>query len=396
MTQNAQALYDDCLKMVSETPITSDSLQLNLHDQTYVIQSNSALLIQTLKTYFPNNIQLQCNHGNEQPEAITIQAFETEAFIEAGKDWKDWPRPSSKRGKKDAILDFIQDNIGYRFVFKVKTGMLFLQPAIPSKQTPLLAFGKVEHYPNQIINFILTQSLNQHLRRGALLGHCSAIKLKINETSELSKTFAIAGLSGGGKSTLMLHFMSKGQKFISNDRVLFEAGITETILSQRVLIKGIPKHPRINPGTIVHNANLHSLITEEQKNQFLVMPQETLRQLEHKFDADVDTLYGQNSFLNESTLDALIILNWSTQSSEPTKINQTNLKESPYLLEAIIKSPGPFYADVQEGFLQEAYAIEDQIDSDPYLEMLGNIPCIEVTGRVNFHEAKTAILKSFS
>lgn len=343
----------------------SSSLFLTLADQVFEIQTNSAILLTELKRYFKNVVT------HTQDPDCRIQAIESDEFNLVGKDWANWPRPLSKSGRKDAILE---SPLG-RFVYKVKTGMLLWQHSdVP------LCIGPVEAHPNQVINFILTQSLNHHLRQGWLLGHCAALEIQ-------GKGLAIAGLSGGGKSTLMLHLMEMGEHFISNDRLVFETQ------NSQVVMRGIPKHPRINPGTIVHNPRLHGLISEQQKQDYLAMPQEALRQLEHKFDADVNEIYGSNCYKPEAQLSALVVLNWQGNSEQATALRQTTLKDSPELLAAIIKSPGPFYADADGRFLSFEQALEEKLETAPYFQKLGDIPCWELTGKIDFHEASQLVLK---
>ena len=341
------------------------SLFLTLADQVFEIQTNSAILLIELQRYFKNVVT------TSQTPDCRLQAIESDEFDLVGQDWVDWPRPLNKAGRKDALLE---SPLG-RLVYKVKTGMLLWQ----HQETPL-CIGPVEAHPNQVINFILTQSLNQHLRQGWLLGHCAALEIQ-------GKGLAIAGLSGGGKSTLMLHLMEMGEHFISNDRLVFQNQ------NSQVVMRGIPKHPRINPGTIVHNPRLHGLISAQQKQDYLAMPQETLRQIEHKFDADVNEIYGSNCYKSETQLSALIVLNWQGNSDKTTSLRQTTLKESPELLAAIIKSPGPFYADASGKFLALEGALEENLATAPYFQKLGDIPCWELTGKIDFHQASQLVLK---
>ena len=60
------------------------------------------------------------------------------------------------------------------------------------------------------------------------------------------KCLGIAGFSGGGKSTLMLQLLDNDEvSYLTNDRLFIHAG------SGQIMARGIPKLPRINPGTIV-------------------------------------------------------------------------------------------------------------------------------------------------
>ena len=79
-----------------------------------------------------------------------------------------------------------------------------------------------------------TANMNWLQRQGWLICHASALVYK-------DKGFGIAGFSGGGKSTLMLHLMANPEmSYLTNDR-LFIHNTAEGVLS-----RGIPKLPRVN------------------------------------------------------------------------------------------------------------------------------------------------------
>ncbi|QKI89874.1 HprK-related kinase B [Thiomicrorhabdus xiamenensis] len=366
--------------IASQPEVHSSCLEINLKDACYRVHSNSETLLQELADYFGNLSVWSDEDTNSDKTQTweTIFIFESSLAEEliAATDWQDWKREAGKSGRKDAVYDLDTAHGKLRLLYKVKTGMLFLQPARPTPEFPLMAFGPAEKHPNQIINFILTQYLNRHIRSNWLLGHAAGLQIK-------QQGVAIAGLSGGGKSTLMLHLLEEGEHFISNDRLLFKADAAE-----HMLMRGIPKQPRINPGTIVHNPRLHSLISEQQRSEFLAMPQEALRALEMKFDAPVDRLYWENCYVQERELDWIVILNWQAVSNERTQVHRTTLQESPHLIPALVKSPGPFYSDASGEFLKNGL-IPNPLD---YQQALGKVPVLELTGKIDFTEAKSLIL----
>uniref|UniRef100_Q31ER2 Hpr(Ser) kinase/phosphatase n=1 Tax=Hydrogenovibrio crunogenus (strain DSM 25203 / XCL-2) TaxID=317025 RepID=Q31ER2_HYDCU len=363
-------LISDLKHYIASEALEPESITIALPGFSIEISSNSSSLLKTLKIYFKPVLV---------PAPITapslkVIAYENDQFIDRGIQWQDWKREAGKSGRKDSFIDVQEKNETQRLIYKVKTGVLFWQKS----DTPV-AIGPVEQHPNQIINFILTQYLNENLRQGWLLGHAAGLEIH-------HKGIAIAGLSGGGKSTLMLHLLEYGEHFISNDRLLLNA--QETARPGYFWMRGIPKQPRINPGTIVHNARLHKLISQERRQELLALPTETLRQLEEKYDADVNTLYHSNCFKPEAELNAFVILNWASDSVDKTQLNRTTLNQSPKLLEAILKSPGPFYSDSDNVFL----ANQTQPDAADYLNRLGDIPCFELTGRIDFQKACALVL----
>ncbi|MDG4812337.1 HprK-related kinase B [Hydrogenovibrio sp. 3SP14C1] len=366
-------LISDLQHYIASEALVPNSITIELPDFRIEISSNSASLLEILKTYFN---PVLCSKPSRTAPSLKIKAYESDQFIDRGIQWQDWKREAGKSGRKDSFIDIQEANETQRLIYKVKTGVLFWQ----KEDTPT-AVGPVEENPNQIINFILTQYLNENLRQGWLLGHAAG--LEINH-----KGIAIAGLSGGGKSTLMLHLLEYGEHFISNDRLLLNA--QKTTRPGHFRMRGIPKQPRINPGTIVHNKRLHSLISAERRQELLAMPTETLRQLEEKYDADVNKIYHSACFKAEAALDAFVILNWQPDSQQSTQLRHTSLNQSPELLEAILKSPGPFYSDEKRVFL----ANQTQPDPADYLELLGEIPCFELTGKIDFKKASDLVRKA--
>lgn len=357
----------------------SQSLYFQLPDACYHLKSNSQALIEELTHYFGKLV----TQTTDQPVHQTFELYETpqQSDLIAKTPWVDWTREAGKSGRKDAVFDLNHQGQSIRLLHKVKTGMLFVQPALNDTNTcsmPAMAFGPTQNYPNQIINFILTQYLNQHLRQGWKLGHAAGLQIE-------DKGLAIAGLSGGGKSTLMLHLLESGQHFISNDRILISPNTTG-----RLSLRGIPKQPRINPGTIVHNPRLHSLMSDQQRQEFLSLPTEELRALEHKFDAPVDQLFWQDCYQSQTTLDAMVILNWNPLSESETVLQKTTLEESPQLLPALMKSPGPFYSDANGDFLANGMIPKE----NDYLPHLSQVPVFELNGKVDFEKACQLVLES--
>lgn len=365
----AQSLTQQFHQTLQQTPSLDQGLLLDLTDYTIAIRSNSVPLLNTLADYFHLKITSKLDSAD-----LTVEAIETDDYLEVGQDWQDWAREADKKGRKETYLD---NDIG-RFIYKVKTGMVFWQ-----NETQPYAFGPVEQHPNQVINFVLSQYLNHHLRQGWLLGHAAGVQIN-------GKGIAIAGLSGGGKSTLMLHLLEQGQHFISNDRLLMKACQTDakTTRPGHFCMRGIPKQPRINPGTIVHNARLHSLIPTERRHQLLALSASKLRHLEEKYDADVNHLFHPDCTQSEAPLDLLVVLNWSADSQAPTDARLTHLGQSPELLPALIKSPGPFFADQTGQFL----ANQTLPDEEGYLSELAKLPCLEITGHIDFGQARDLVL----
>jgi HprK-related kinase B len=245
----------------------------------------------------------------------------------------------------------------------VRTGMVFLQ-----SERHRLAAGACLKYNNQVINFINSQYMNWLQNRGWLICHAAGLVYQ-------GKCLGIAGFSGGGKSTLMLQLLDNDEvSYLTNDRLFIHAGSGPT------LARGIPKLPRINPGTIVHNQTLHSLIPAPQREALLQLPGAELWELEEKYDVHIDRVYGPGRILAEAPMAAFLILDWQRDSEQELEVERVDLAAHRDLLGALMKSPGPFYQYPDGTFQQDTAAF----DEPAYLEALENIAVYVARGRVDF------------
>lgn len=275
-------------------------------------------------------------------------------------------KPSVK-GPKEAYFD-VSDG---RVVHKLRTGMWFM-----FGRDDHLAIGPCTDNPNQVINFINNRMIQWALHRGALLGHASAVGVRVD--GELPRCIAIAGASGMGKSTLSLHMMNdRGLDFLSNDRVMLrrdQAGHVE--------LQGVPKHPRINPGTILNNPDLAVLLDAEARAEFEALPVDELWQLEHKYDGFIDRCFPSQRFLLHGRLVGLVLLNW-TRGAGPTIARRIELHAHKQLLPRLIKQPGVFY-------LSGGDSKPHQLAS--YLDTLDGVPVLELAGGIDFDAGREAAL----
>jgi HprK-related kinase B len=339
------ALYDGA-------QLCDQTLTLEVGECILDIRSNSSELIHQLTRYFAHVI------GSTSEPDFEVVAIERDA-PELGIKFKDWKREPGKTGRKDSYFDLP----GARLVRKVRTGMVFLQ-----SETQRIAAGPCLRYDNQVINFINAQYMNWLQQRGWLI--CHAAGLVYND-----QTLGIAGFSGGGKSTLMLHMLENPEiKYLTNDRLFIKLDSTTTHAV------GIPKLPRINPGTIVHNPRLHPLIPAQQREALLAMPREELWELEEKFDVIIDEIYGRDRITTAAPLTAFLVLNWQRNSDESLKLQRVDLAERRDLLAAIMKSPGPFYQYNDGRFFQD----DTPLDEEAYLDALQNVVIYEASGGIDF------------
>jgi len=297
----------------------------------------------------------------------TIHAYECDA-VDWGLEYRDWARAPGKVGKKEQVSDLADGWV----VRKVRTGMQFALGA-----GHRVAAGPCTANFNQIVNFVNAAFMSHRLNRGWVLCHAAAVARE-------SGSVAIAGVSGAGKSTLALHAMNSGLSFVSNDRLL----IKRTVPNGALEMTGVPKHPRINPGTALANPSLRSLVAPARQAQLQAMPRDELWSLEDKYDADVGDRFG-GRWTPRSRTRGLIILNWSPRDSSPAKAREVDLATRPDLWPTVVKHPGPLHVDR----LGERAANTVDVASEPYLEALSGIPVVEVTGGVDFDLATARCLE---
>jgi len=351
MNSTARSLAEMTDTLLGDAGAPKAELHLGLGDCTLRLRSNSAELIAGLRDYFGHVVV-----DPRQPD-MDILAVERDA-PELGIEFVDWKREPGKTGRKDSYFDLPDA----RLVRKVRTGMVFLQ-----SETDRIAAGPCIKYDNQVINFINSQYMNWLQNRGWVICHASGLVKN-------DRCLAIAGFSGGGKSTLMLRLMDDASvSYLTNDRLfVLSNGETEAV--------GIPKLPRINPGTIVHNEALHGLMSAEQREAFLAMPPEELWHVEDKYDVHVDRVYGRGRIVERAPLASFLVLNWSRDSAEALSVEKVDLKQRRELLSAIMKSPGPFYQFPDGRFYEDTM----DLDEEAYLAALEDVKIYEAKGGVDF------------
>ncbi len=327
-------------------------LVLDLDGFALRVRSNSEALIARLRDYFGHV-------ASEKADVdLDLIAYERPA-LDLGLDFIDWRRERGKTGRKDAYADLP----GARVVLKVRTAMVFLQ-----SRDHVVAAGPCLENDNQVINFINAEYMNWLQQRGWMICHAAGLVRR-------GHALGLAGFSGGGKSTLMLHMLENDDvSFLSNDR-LFVRQNTDAAAAA-----GIPKLPRINPGTVVHNPRLHDLIEPGRRRELLAMDREDLWDLEEKYDVNVTRLYGEGRIVHRARLKSFLILNWSRDGERDWAVEEVDMSGRRDLLAAVMKSPGPFYQK-EDGSL---FADGAPFDEDAYLAALHGISFFEVTGRVDF------------
>jgi HprK-related kinase B len=332
----------------------SKRLELRIGECSFAITTNSEALIERLRRYF------RYFPADGSAADVTVCAIERDP-VDLGLEFRDWPREGGKQGRKDEYTDVR----GGRVVRKVRTGMQFLIGGDTQ-----IAFGPCLRNDNQVVNFINALYINRMLRAGWMLCHGAAV-------TRDGKGLAISASSGGGKSTLALHLLSRGFSFVSNDRLLVRAG------EARAQMSGVPKLPRINPGTAMTNMHLSGLLPAERRRQLGEISGDQLWGLEEKYDVFIDEHFNGARFVLRAPLDALVVLNWSRRRAEPPACHRVSLADRRDLLAAVAKSAGPFFA-VDDGDVPLGRGL---LDADRYFEELAGVPVFEICGGVDFERA---------
>lgn len=326
------------------------SLYLKMGNAAIDVRSNSLALLTELNLHFKEFI------GPKKSTDITIFALEGKPepipFILSEKQ----PDP----GKTKIKEEFIDLESG-RIVRKRLTGMMLF-----FDKTHHVAFGPCLANVNQVVNFINNRFIEWMLKQNSLLAHAAGIVAQ-------NRGLALAGFSGSGKSTLALQLLCSGATFVSNDRLLIQRH------PDGLKMYGIPKHPRVNPGTILSLDFLHGIMTDKDREAALKMETDALWNLESKHDVIVHEHFGPDKFKLAAPMHGLLILNWK-RTPQPLVITEIDIAVRRDLLDAFIKSPGLF-------FLPDADEPAPDFSAERYIAMLSGCRVFEATGGVDFAAA---------
>ena len=339
------------------------NLVVEVGDVRVLVRADRHELVEALRAYFGPWLHMHGKPPSGSDAKATIEVIAIEAApSDFDVAFKDWPRDPGKVGRKEAIADID----GGRIVRKVRTGMHFLiGPAVR------IAIGPCAANVNQVINFVNAQVLNHYFERGFALCHSSGVVIG-------ERGVAISGFSGGGKSTLALWLMSDGADFVSNDRILVDSQ------QPRARMIGVPKLPRINPGTLLANPALAGILPSDRVQELQRLEPSELWDIEEKYDVDIDRCYGPGHIRSAAPLDAFLVLSWQRQSDEPMRIDEVDLSERRDLIAAVRKPPGPFWIDSQG----RAPSAPLEADDEAYLAALAAVRDFEAKGRVDFAAAR--------
>lgn len=330
----------------------SDTLAVQFGECRVRVISNSLPLLTGLRRYYQNWI---IDSGTERDlEVIALEG----PVIDPGLLQVKTPDPGKTRIKEE-----FREIPGGRVVRKRLTGMLFVFGSGVN-----LALGPCEDNANQVINFINNRYLQWMLDRGCLLFHAAGVSR--NQTG-----LALAGFAGRGKSTVTLRLIREGWCFVSNDRLLIRKEEKGNALY------GVAKHPRVNPGTLLADPVLRTVLSEGDRRRYADLPSDRLWGVEHKHDVYLDEIFGKEKMTPslKAPFSTLILLNWRRDGG-PARFHRVTLRERSDLMDTFIKSPGLFYQPNPD-------RPQPDFSETRYLELLHRTPVFEVTGGVDFDAA---------
>ena len=343
---------------VEKFPCTH-TLQLALGSFGIDVRSNDERIIAELSGYFRDFHRAS---GHADCEVLAIECAPQDLGI--AYNVKE-PEP----GKAKIKEEWAELPHG-RVVRKRLTDMLFL-----FGEGRNLALGPCLDNPNQVVNFINNRFIEHKLNSGCLLGHAAGVSHK-------GMGLSLAGFSGMGKSTLSLHMMNHGLHFVSNDRVMVGR---QSGHGGRLMMYGVAKMPRVNPGTVLNNPSLAKVMPESDREAFKDLPIEELWSLEHKYDAFIDECFGPGRFDLEAEMKGLAILNWKRGGGD-LKVTPVDIATRRDLLPAFMKSTGLFFD------MNHDMPVPD-FSEEAYLEVLKDCTVLEVTGGADFGRAAEELAK---
>ncbi|MCA9771156.1 MAG: HprK-related kinase B [Myxococcales bacterium] len=335
--------------ILAENPC-EQHLDLRFTDCRIRVRSNSALLLTALARYFGRFVEYNFTHD-----------FEVLA-VDAPSPRFDLPfQPRTPDPGKSKIKEEFRDLPDGRVIRKRLTGMVFFVSPCAN-----LGVGRCVRNESQVVNFIISRYLQWLLHQGGVLAHAAAVVHR-------RRGLALAGFSGMGKSSLALHLISQGMHFASNDRLVVRQTPAGPVLH------GVPKLPRINPGTAVGNPALHGVLSPEHLAAFRALSEAELWSLEHKHDVLIDDVFGPDRIRLTAPMAALVILNWR-RGAGALRAERVDLGERRDLLRAFMKSTGLFYQPPSSN-------VGENASEEEYLRELEGCAVYELGGGVDFDAA---------
>jgi HprK-related kinase B len=292
------------------------ALALQIGDVPIAVHSDSPRVAAKVRDYFSPYLVAEVPAG-----AAAVHLVMGEPVYDAAR-LKDVPRRMREQGVKEAFYD----SGGVRIVVKRRTGVTMYVTG----PEHYVAGDLIRNF-NQVVNLVMTVYAKAMLRAGYVMLHSSAIL-------GAGGGVAFASASGFGKSTIALALVERHQHLVTNDRLFVRPAAGEKGAVEMV---GVPKKPRVNPGTLLRIRSLSPLVTDEERAQYGSMPPAELWAVEQKHDVDVDALYGPGTMRLAGRLRAIFLLRWSPLD-RGWNVKTLPVDERSGALEPLIKTAGVY------------------------------------------------------
>ncbi len=315
----------------------------SFNNQSFKVVSNNLEINQKLDDYFH-----EWKAEGTDKNCIEVRVLDGELPV-GDLTFLDYREVGKKR-----IKEQFADIGDYRIIKKVKTGVHFAVGAGAN-----YAFGPVKDYTNQLINFMNALFMEVEMRQNAFLFHAAGV-------AKNGTGIILAAQSGKGKSTTAMHLMNTGIDFISNDRVVLQKkGSDYTMV-------GVPKHPRINPGTLLNNSKLKHLLQNPER--FDGLSTEEIWNWEEKYDAIIPEIYGEGKFHLSAKSVGLVIIDWG-EDDHALQISQIDLNDYLHLMPAIMKTPSLMTPKLHAERMHDSEA--------EYIAFLKDLPVYRLSGNID-------------
>lgn len=250
------------------------SLRLQFLSYRIDVHTNSLRLATKIRSYFADYLAPE----DAVPATEHLSAVVGETEYDASR-LEVWSRASSpNRTPKESFYD----DAGRRYILKNRTGVLIILAGDDS-----MIAGDLEGNANQVVNLIGTLFGLSLMRSGYVMLHASAVVVKGSNDGVI-----FLGNSGSGKSSVALQLIERGPyEYVSNDRVLLRA------TDGGVEMVGLPKKPRVNPGTLLASKRLAGLVPADKRRAYERLEPADLWSLEDKHDVDVGESFGARTRL---------------------------------------------------------------------------------------------------
>ena len=329
--------------LVHPTRPTPYTLALRFVDAAVRVHTDDADVFLGLQRYYAPWVV-----AGVEADAPTVTLLQ--APVAADDGFTDLVRADGRR-----VKEAVQEIAGGRLILKRQTGVVM--GIWPGRA---IAAGDVRKNLNQAVNLVNNVYASAVMARGYRLFHAAAVVRG-------QRAVVMAGVPGAGKSTASLHFVEAGWRFLSNDRVLARA--TD---DGRLDVRGYPKQPRVNPGTLVHHPRLAMTLKPDDRAQLLALPADELWALERKSDVDLDAVYSRGTVLLQSTMAVMIVLRWRPGRHEPAAFRRLPLDE--------LATAAPIVAKDLGAFAVGSAAAQSAGDTAAYVDLMRRVPVYEARG----------------